>query len=62
MEASHKTNPQQWLSIVTDKFRMSSNGGPEYTAEDIVEAGTYNLFLGDIVGASPSHDSNIDYS
>lgn len=47
MEASHKTNPQQWISVVTDKFRMSSNGGPEYTAEDIVEAGTYNLFLGE---------------
>jgi hypothetical protein len=47
MEATHKTNPQQWMSIVTDKFRMSTNGGPEYTAQQIVEAGTYNLFLGD---------------
>ena len=47
MEASFKTNPQQWISIVTDKFRMSSNGGQEYTAQDIVDQGTYNLFLGD---------------
>ncbi|GFE70345.1 ester cyclase [Chroococcus sp. FPU101] len=47
MEASHKTNPQQWLSVVTERFRMSSNGGPEYTTQDIVEAGTYNLFLGE---------------
>ena len=47
MEATHKTNPQQWISTVTDKFRMSTNGGPEYTAQQIVEAGTYNLFLGD---------------
>ena len=23
MEASHKANPQQWLSIVTDKFHMN---------------------------------------
>ncbi|MFB2878624.1 ester cyclase [Floridanema aerugineum] len=45
MEASFKTNPQQWISVVTDKFRMSTNGGKEYTAEDIVEQGTYNLFL-----------------
>lgn len=47
MEASYKSNPQQWISIVTDKFRMITNGGPAYTAEDVVEAGTYNLFLGD---------------
>lgn len=45
MEASFKTNPQQWLSVVADKFRMSTNGGKEYTAEEIVEQGTYNLFL-----------------
>ncbi|NER33304.1 MAG: ester cyclase [Oscillatoria sp. SIO1A7] len=47
MEASFKTNPQQWLSVVEGKFRMSTNGGPEYTARDIVDEGTYNLFLGD---------------
>ncbi|MBW4565157.1 MAG: SnoaL-like polyketide cyclase [Mojavia pulchra JT2-VF2] len=47
MEASYKSNPQQWISIVTEKFRMITNAGPAYTAEDIVEAGTYNLFLGD---------------
>lgn len=47
MEASHKANPQQWISIVTDKFRMSTNGGRPYTAEEIAEVGTYNVFLGD---------------
>lgn len=47
MEASFKTNPDHWLSIVQDKFRMSTNGGTAFTAKDIVEAGTYNLFLGD---------------
>jgi hypothetical protein len=47
MEATHKTNPQQWLSVVSDKFRMSTNGGQQYTAQDIIDAGTYNLFLGD---------------
>ena len=47
MEASFKTNPQQWLSVVEGKFRMSTNGGPEYTARDIVDEGTYNLFLGE---------------
>ncbi|MGP0128083.1 MAG: ester cyclase [cyanobacterium endosymbiont of Rhopalodia musculus] len=47
MEASHKTNPEQWLSIVTDKFRMSSNGGQFYTAQKVSEQGTYNLFIDD---------------
>jgi len=47
MEASFKTNTQQWLSIVTDKFRMSTNGGKSYSAQEIVEQGTYNLFLED---------------
>lgn len=45
MEATFKTNPQQWISVVADKFRMSTNGGKEYTAQDIVDEGTYNLFL-----------------
>lgn len=45
MEASFKTNPQQWISVVTDKFRMSTNGGKEYTAQEVVDRGTYNLFL-----------------
>jgi hypothetical protein len=47
MEASFKTNPQQWVSVVKDKFRMSSNGGKTYTASDVVKAGTYNLFIPD---------------
>ena len=45
MEASYKLNPQQWISIVADKFRMSSNGGQKYTAEEVVKQGTYNLFI-----------------
>lgn len=47
MEASFKTNPEQWLSVVNDKFRMSSNGGSTYTANDVAAGGTYNLFIGD---------------
>ena len=47
MEASFKTNPQQWISVVTDKFRMITNGRQEYTVLDVIESGTYNLFLED---------------
>lgn len=57
MEATHKINPQQWLSVVSDKFRMSTNGGTEYTAQQIVEAGTYNLFLGETEHYRPSEET-----
>ncbi|MEA5594995.1 SnoaL-like polyketide cyclase [Rivularia sp. UHCC 0363] len=47
LEASFKTDTKQWLSVVNDKFRMSSNGGEQFTAEDVSENGTYNLFIGE---------------
>ncbi len=47
MEVSFKNNPQKWLSVVNDQFRMSSNGGPAYTAKDAAQQGTYNLFISD---------------
>jgi hypothetical protein len=46
IEANFKTNPQQWLSIVQDKFSMRTNGGSNYTVADIVESGTYKLLIG----------------
>ncbi|MDJ0730524.1 MAG: ester cyclase [Crocosphaera sp.] len=54
MEASHKADPQQWLSIVVDKFQMSSNGGPIYSAEDVSDQGTYNLFIDKTPGYDPN--------
>jgi hypothetical protein len=47
LEASCKTNPQQWLSVVQDKFRASTNGGKELTAEELGKLGTYNAFMPD---------------
>jgi hypothetical protein len=40
--------------VVADKFRMSTNGGQAYTAEDIVKEGTYNLFI------TPHQLSNVE--
>jgi len=57
MEASYKTNPEQWLSIVADKFKISTNGGPEYKAQDIVDQGTYNLFMGETEHYSPKTET-----
>lgn len=45
MEVSFKADPQQWLSIVNDQFRISTNGGQEFTATDVSAQGTYNLFM-----------------
>ncbi|MEH2284938.1 MAG: SnoaL-like polyketide cyclase [Nostoc sp.] len=46
VEANFKTNPAEWLTIVQDKFRMSTNGGTEYTVADLVQSGTYKLLIG----------------
>ncbi|BAY30078.1 pathogenesis related protein [Nostoc carneum NIES-2107] len=46
IEANFKTNPQEWISVVQDKFRMSTNGGTSYKLEDLVQAGTYKLLIG----------------
>lgn len=45
MEASFKENPEEWLSIVQDKFVMQTNNGTKYTAQEIAKVGTYNTFL-----------------
>ncbi|MEA5620404.1 ester cyclase [Cronbergia sp. UHCC 0137] len=45
MEVSFKTNPQQWLSVIPEQFRISTNGGKEYTAADVSAQGTYNIFM-----------------
>jgi len=46
-EASHKLKPDQWKTIVKDKFRWSTNGGKEFTAEEVAANGSYNLLIGD---------------
>ncbi len=57
MEVSFKTNPQEWLSIANDKFRVSTNGGLEYTAADVSAQGTYNLFMADSEHYKASQES-----
>ncbi|KST62744.1 ester cyclase [Mastigocoleus testarum] len=47
IEANFKTNPQQWISVVNDEFRMSTNGGKDHTVPDLIESGTYKALIGD---------------
>ncbi|MET7394516.1 SnoaL-like polyketide cyclase [Dactylosporangium sp. NPDC005572] len=46
MEVSHKTDPQTWVSMVTEHFRTNVNGGPWASAQDIAEIGSYNILIG----------------
>ena len=46
VEANFKTNSQQWISVVQDKFRMSTNGGTNFKLEDLLQSGTYKLLIG----------------
>jgi hypothetical protein len=57
MEVSFKSNPQQWLSVVNDKFRISTNGGKEFTAAEVSAQGTYNLFMADTEHYKASEES-----
>jgi hypothetical protein len=47
MEVSHKADPAQWVTVVMDRFKTNTNGGPWYTPRDIAERGSYNLFIGE---------------
>ncbi|KAM3165302.1 SnoaL-like polyketide cyclase [Lachancea thermotolerans] len=48
MEATNKANPDDWISVDPRVFRMTVNGSREYTVQDIVTKGGYNVFLGDL--------------
>lgn len=57
MEVSFKTNPQQWLSVVQDKFRVSTNGGRDFDAAELGAKGTYNVFMADSLHYKSSSES-----
>jgi hypothetical protein len=57
MEVSFKTNPQQWLSVVQDKFRVSTNGDREFDAAELGAKGTYNVFMADSEHYKSSEES-----
>jgi len=57
-ELSHKANPNQWLTVIPDQFRMAVNGGPWKSLEEVGKAGAYNAFLGNCEYYSASHVSD----
>lgn len=49
MEVTHKKDPATWVTTVTEKFRTNVNGGEWATPADIIDVGSYNLFIGDSI-------------
>ncbi|WP_018640114.1 hypothetical protein [Parafrankia elaeagni] len=47
MELSHKADPAQWVSMVTDRIKVSLNGGPPADAAELAERGSYNILIGE---------------
>ena len=62
VEVTHKHDPATWASVVTEHFRTNVNGGKWATPADIVDVGSYNLFIGDNIfyPAGESFDSSHD--
>lgn len=44
-ECSFKTRLQDWRTVNQDTYRFSCNGGREYTAEEMMQIGTYNALI-----------------
>ncbi|SCU98884.1 LAMI_0F16600g1_1 [Lachancea mirantina] len=61
MEATHKANPADWISVDHNVFVMTVNGGPAVTIKDLVTKGGYNVFIGDQPGYNAS-ESNYEKS
>ena len=49
MEVTHKKDPATWVTTVTEHFRTNVNGGEWATPADIIDVGSYNLFIGDSI-------------
>ncbi|MBL7487003.1 ester cyclase [Frankia sp. AgB1.9] len=47
MELSHKKDPAQWVSMVTDQLQVSVNGGRAVGSAELAERGSYNVLIGE---------------
>lgn len=45
IEASHKSNPEEWRTMNPKKYKFRLNGGPPQDAETIAKIGTYNSLV-----------------
>jgi len=47
VESTKKTDLKQWRTIDLPNYKMSSNGCPYKTAQDVLEIGNYNALIGE---------------
>jgi hypothetical protein len=45
VEASFKTNLQEWRTVDPSKYTFSVNGGPPQTGDHMLKVGTYNAII-----------------
>jgi hypothetical protein len=57
MELSHKKDPAQWVSMVTDQIQVSVNGGTPVGSAELAERGSYNILIGENPYYSASEES-----
>ncbi|KAK7398215.1 hypothetical protein QQX98_012418 [Neonectria punicea] len=55
IEASYKTQAQEWRTIDSTKYRFSVNGGSPQSAEEMAKIGTYNALIEPNKYYSPEH-------
>lgn len=47
VEVSFKKDPEKWVCMAVEQFRLRTNGGPWYGAPALAEKGSYNVLIGD---------------
>jgi hypothetical protein len=57
IEASHKTNVNEWRTIDPAQYSLSANGGPAHSGQKTIEIGTYNSLLASGEYYCPAHSS-----
>lgn len=59
MESSHKKREKDWQSVERDTFRISVNGGRQFTLKDNIEIGNYNILMWDSPLYQAKEETNI---
>lgn len=57
IEASYKTDYNDWRTVDQGAYTFSCNGGPNVSGPDMVNVGTYNALLSSSKYYSPEHNS-----
>jgi len=62
MEASHKTDFEQWTTVDQEDYNVTYNGGPIISGKDAKEMGNYNWLFGQVTEDLWEQSSNFEAS